>query len=185
MAVDLGDGTYAVQFKRNGTMMYVRVDADLPVGPWSGLNFAHPSAGGPMWVAIMEKAYAFFRTGAATYSSLNWGWTGAVMSDLGVANKTFSTGGATLFDTLTDALANNKAIAAVTGSTIGADVALVHSHAYTIVATSIDSNGAKYVELRNPWGFDGAGWDSNVNDGLVTVTWAQFQTYISSGSIQV
>ena len=30
MAVDLGDGTYAVQFKRGGTTTYVRVDGDLP-----------------------------------------------------------------------------------------------------------------------------------------------------------
>lgn len=29
------------------------------------------------------------------------------------------------------------------------------------------------VVLRNPWGYDGAGNDSNTADGLVTVTGAQ------------
>jgi hypothetical protein len=185
MAVDLGDGTYAVQFKRNGTTTYVRVDADLSVGSWNGLKYAYPSGGGSMWASIIEKAYAFFRTGAATYASLNWGWTGTAMNDLGVANKTVSADSTTVFDTLKNALANNKAIAAVTASTISSGTPLIGSHAYTIVATSIDSNGAKYVLLRNPWGSDGAGSDSNVNDGLVTVTLAQFQDCFTGGSIQV
>jgi len=83
MAVDLGDGTYAVQFGGGSTPTYVRVDGDLPTGPFSGLNYAHPSAGGPIWASVMEKAYAFYRTGSATYSSLNSGWTGAAFSDLG------------------------------------------------------------------------------------------------------
>ena len=45
---------------------------------------------------------------------------------------------------------------------------LIGSHAYEVVST----NGTTVV-LRNPWGVDGAGHDSNVNDGYVTVTAAQ------------
>src|SRR5205085_3623021 len=64
VAVDLGDGTYAVQFQRSGTT-YVRVDGDLPAGGWygNGLMYDHPGASGNLWLPIIEKAYAEFRTG--------------------------------------------------------------------------------------------------------------------------
>jgi hypothetical protein len=184
MAVDLGDGSYAVMFQRGGTTTYVRVDGDLPAGGFNGLAYAHPSGGGPQWEAIFEKAYAFFRTGAATYSSLNWGWTGSALADLGIATTTFTTGGGGLFSTLTTALAGGKAVAAITNSNVAASVPVVASHAYTVVSTSVVS-GTQYVTLRNPWGIDGAGSDSNPLDGLVTLTFAQFQSGFSSGSIQI
>ena len=120
MAVDLGDGTYAVQFKRMGVTTYVRVDGDLPEASWGGLLYNSPSGNGAIWASVMEKAYAFFRTGAGTYASLNSGWTGSVYSDLGVANTTFSTSGngTALFNTITQALANNKAVSIITNTTI-------------------------------------------------------------------
>jgi hypothetical protein len=183
MAVDLGDGTYAVQFKRSGTTTYVRVDADLSSGWWDGLKFAHPiSGGGAMWAAIFEKAYAYFRTGANTYASLNSGWTGSAFSDLGVTTTTFYTGNSSLFSTLTTALTNNKAIAAITNGTVKSDVPVIGSHAYTLVTTSVES-GVQYITLRNPWGFDGTGDDGNTSDGMVKITFADFQSNFAAGSV--
>src|SRR5206468_3855473 len=76
MAVDLGDGTYAVQFKRAGVTSFVRVDGDLPTGGWNGLAYAHPlTTGSAIWAPLMEKAYAYFRSAGNTFSSLNLGWT--------------------------------------------------------------------------------------------------------------
>ncbi len=184
MAVDLGDGTYAVQFMRNNTPTYVRVDADMPVANWGGLLYDSPSNGGAMWSAIMEKAYAYFRTAANTYASLNWGWTGSAMSDLGISTTTFYTGSNSIFSALTTALASNKAVAAITNTNIVGGAPIIGSHAYTVVSTAVQS-GVQYVTVRNPWGVDGIGDDGNPNDGLVTVTLAQFQANFSSGSIEV
>lgn len=185
LAVDLGDGTFAVQFKRSGVTSVVRVDADLPAGYWDGLKYAHPStSGGSIWAPIMEKAYAYFRTGANTFASVNWGWTGSAFSDLGVVTTTFSasTTASTLFSQLTNALTNNKAIAVISRSAITSGAPIVASHAYTIVSTSVE-NGIQYITLRNPWGYDGAGSDGNAGDGLIKLTLAAFQASFSSGSI--
>jgi hypothetical protein len=187
MAVDLGDGTYAVQFKRNGTTTYVRVDGDLPAGYWNGLKYAHPASGGPLWAAIMEKAYAVFRTGAATYASINSGWTGAALADLGVATSTFNTsasGAGSLFTSLTTALAAGKAVAAITIPGVPGGVPVIGSHAYSVVSTAVEA-GVQYLTLRNPWGTDGAGSDANPYDGLVKITLAQFVSAFSAGSISI
>ena len=183
MAVDLGDGTYAVQYKRGGTTTYVRVDGDLPNGYWNGgLAYAHPLGGGPIWAAIFEKAYAFFRTASNTYDSLNFGWTGSVFTDLGVANTTFSTWQSNLYNVLATALANHKAIAVITNSTVASGIPIIGSHAYSVVGVSTVS-GVQYVTVRNPWGVDGAGSDSNTNDGLGLISMTQFNAAFTSGSI--
>ena len=42
---------------------------------------------------------------------------------------------------------------------------------YTVMYVTCDSSGVvTSITLRNPWGYDGAGNDSNPYDGLVTVT---------------
>jgi hypothetical protein len=71
--MDLGDGTYVVQFKSGSTDVHVRVDGDLPSYSSSSLAFAGFGAGGSIWAAIVEKAYAMFRKGEATYQSLESG----------------------------------------------------------------------------------------------------------------
>ena len=42
--VDLGDGTYAVRFVRNGVTTFVRVDGDLPNN-----YYTHAGASGNIW----------------------------------------------------------------------------------------------------------------------------------------
>jgi hypothetical protein len=187
IAVDLGDGTYAVQFKRGGLTSYIRVDGDLPAGGWGGLDYAHPaSGGGAIWASILEKAYAFFRTGANTFDSLNSGWTGAALSDLGVNTTTFSTStpANTLFNQIAAGLANGHPIAAVTVSHTPAGSPIIGNHAYTVVSATVES-GAQFITVRNPWGYDGAGSDGNANDGLVKISLAQFIANFSAGSIAV
>jgi hypothetical protein len=48
-----------------------------------------------------------------------------------------------------------------------------------VVSVSTDANNVMWVTLRNPWGFDGTGSDSNPNDGLVTITMAVYQANVS------
>ena len=174
LGVDLGDGTYAVEFKRGGTTTYVRVDGDLPAnGPYAnGLEYAHPGASGDLWAPIMEKAYAEFRTGSWSYSSLDEGNFGTVLSDFGVGFKSLS-GGSSLYGSIVSALNSGKGVTVGTTSSITGNAPLIYDHAYTVTSAWTDSSGTQYVQLRNPWGFDGAGSDSNPSDGLVTLTVSQ------------
>src|SRR5205085_4339148 len=58
--LDLGDGTYAVQFNRDGRKVFIRVDADLPTWADGSLAYAHLGSQGSLWVAILEKAFVSF-----------------------------------------------------------------------------------------------------------------------------
>ena len=74
MVVDLGDGTYAVRFYRNGQPEYVRVDADLYWDPVSGKPiYAKLGRQESIWVPIVEKAYAFWRYQQGSYESISGG----------------------------------------------------------------------------------------------------------------
>jgi Calpain family cysteine protease len=97
MVVDLGEGTYAVRFYRNGQAEYVRVDADFyttsPYG--TTLTYAKLGQGGSIWAPVIEKAYAFWRTKQGDYPSINGGNGGlnkAHVSEelLGVLNPTIT-----------------------------------------------------------------------------------------------
>jgi hypothetical protein len=182
LAVDLGDGTYAVQFKRGGTTTYVRVDGDLPAGgPYAnGLEYAHPGASGDLWVPIMEKAYAEYRTGSWSYASLDEGNFGTVYSDFGVAYNTLnSSSPSALYGSIVSALNNGKGVTIGTTLSISGGTPLIYDHAYTVTAAWTDSSGTEYVQVRNPWGFDGAGNDGNSGDALVTLTVGQLsQNYL-------
>jgi hypothetical protein len=88
MVVDLGDGTYAVRFFRDGQEVYVRVDADL----WTengALEYANFGADGSLWVAIVEKAYAFFRKLQGTYASIASG-NGTLPNHLNLSRTTWT-----------------------------------------------------------------------------------------------
>jgi hypothetical protein len=187
MAVDLGDGTYAVEFQRNGVQTYVRVDGELP-GSGGGLDMARPGPTGDLWAPIMEKAYSYFRSAANSYNSLNYGWTGTAFSDLGLINTSIGTTGQTadqLYNQFSTALAAGKAITLSTNTTIVGNAPLIASHAYSLYAVTHDSSGNVVFELRNPWGYDGAGNDSNPSDGIVSLTLAQLQANLPYGSVTV
>src|SRR4029434_10803111 len=71
--VDFDDGTYGVHL---GTKFY-RVDADLAVANSSSTSpvYAKLGAQNSMWVAVAEKAYAHYRTGANSFASIEGGWS--------------------------------------------------------------------------------------------------------------
>ncbi len=167
--VQLADGSYLVQMFKGGQANYVHVDGSLPTWSWGAPAYANFGQGGSMWVAVMEKAFADFRTGANTYASLNSGWMTESFASLGVASTGFYSfaNAGQLMTTIASQLAANKAVT-IGINTPAQGAPLIGSHAYEVVST----NGTTVV-LRNPWGVDGAGHDSNVNDGYVTVTAAQ------------
>ncbi|HVX84351.1 MAG TPA: carbohydrate-binding protein [Phycisphaerae bacterium] len=185
MAVDLGDGTYAIQFKKGGTTEFVRVDGDLPAGgPYaSGLEYAHPGPSGNQWVEIFEKAYAEIGTGGWSYASLNEGWFGNVFANLGVTATSISVNnGSSLYSAVSSALASGKGVTLGTNPSVWG-IPIIGDHTYTVTKAYTDQWGTQYLTLRNPWGYDGAGSDSNTYDGYVTVAASQLAPFLMAGTI--
>ena len=174
--VDFNDGTYGVRF---GSRFY-RVDNDLPVSSSTSTSpaYAKLGASNSMWVAVMEKAFAHFRTGGNTYASIENGWSKEVNAALGST----SSGGKSIGSySSASAMANdifsrwNSYQAVTVGFTgLGMGVPLVDDHMYTVVSVQRNSSGVvTSITLRNPWGTDGVSIDANPNDGLIVVTPAQ------------
>ena len=182
--VDFDDGTYGVKL---GEKFY-RVDDDLPVNAGgSSPAFARFGGGNSMWVAVEEKAFAYYRSGQNSYASLEGGWGIEVNRALGSTtsgSKNFS--GYSSASALAEDLARRGA--AGEAVSIGvfarpAGVPLVTSHMYTFAGVVRNAAGAiTGVTLRNPWGTDGAGsTDGNPTDGYVTVSVANL--YACSATI--
>ena len=178
--VELGDGTYAVQFTKNdGSKAYVRVDGDLPVGSWGGTFYAALGSQDSIWAAVMEKAYACFRASegatsyVSTYENLDGGWMDEAFSDLGYKSTAVwsATDGTALLNQIKTQVDAGKAVTLATETAAGG-APVIASHAYSVVAVDTDDTGSATLLLRNPWGVDGAGSDG-ANDGYVRLTAAQ------------
>jgi hypothetical protein len=178
--VDLGDGTYAVQFLRGGRARYYRVDGDLPV-----LNgnpfYADLGHGGSTWVAIMEKAFAYGRFfDGGTYAVIDGGRIWEPYEFLGLQN--FEIWGNNATETLQ--MLQHQVLdlgRAVTVSTPDVDppagLHVVKSHVYSVDYVNWSSG---YIVLRNPWGqdyYNGFQTDSNPNDGYIVLTASVFFGY--------
>lgn len=170
LVVDLGDGTYAVQYQQNGVPVYVRVNGAFST------SYAHPGSSGDLWALVMEKSYAYIHTGANSYGSLNGGWMGTSWSELGIESSTEWIGKLSandLYEKVLNALNENRGITLGTNGSITHGTPLIGGHAYSLIGTSKDILGNYSFILRNPWGFDGVNSDSNPQDGLIKVTYLQ------------
>lgn len=186
--VDFNDGTYGV---RLGNSFY-RVDNDLPTLFGSSTTMAYASLGAEnsMWVAIIEKAYASYRTGLNTYASLNNGWSSEAAAAFGATN----TGEVAIDDHFSaTSLANtilthwNNYEAVTVGFTDNRygkylPYGLVNNHMYTVTAIQMDGGVVTSITLRNPWGVDtDLGTSDGSDNGYVTVTPAQL--FYLSGAV--
>jgi Ca2+-binding RTX toxin-like protein len=159
----LGDGTYAVRFyNQDATPTYVRVDGDLPTSNTGNLVYAGLGTEDSMWVAIMEKAWAFYRAYDGDWLSIEYGSSGSVFNALGIIGSTLlsvdSDYKAThdaddLWNYLLGELNAGKAVVAGTPDN---SPDLVDQHAYTVHSVLIDLSGQHWVCLRNPWGSAGS-----------------------------
>ena len=175
MIAPMGDGTYAVRFYSGTTAVYLRVDADLPTSG-SAPIYAGLGRDNELWVALAEKAYAFFRYGQNSYASIEGGWMGDVNRAVtGVASPNVSTSSmsaSSIATTISNYLSAGHALTAATWSTAGAP--FVGNHAYMVKSIET-SEGTTYVTVYNPWAWDGVSWDSNSGDGLLRMTIDQFK----------
>jgi hypothetical protein len=130
---------------------------------------------------VFEKAFAYFRTGANTYNSINSGFMGEVYTDLGVSSTVVFPGSDTasaFYNQISTALDNGEA---VTFGTASDPANLVGDHAYTLISVSVDGNGVAHYTVRNPWGVSGDSMENS--QGYATLTFAQMQANFYDGAV--
>ncbi len=166
MVADFGDGTYGVRLGNN----FYREDADLPTGSASSTNPTMAGLGreGSLWVAIVEKAYASYRTGANTYDSLSYGYqTDALraynLNSVGESYFAPSWNSAPVANSIFDHWNSHQSCSIGTGS-VPAGSKLVGSHVYTVVSVSRNAAGqVTSIMVRNPWGENDTNGNPYVN----------------------
>ncbi|CAA9412900.1 MAG: Alkaline phosphatase [uncultured Phycisphaerae bacterium] len=168
--VDLGDGTFAVRLRRGPASVYVRVDADLPTTADGNLAYANFGGGLSLWVPLLEKAWAAFRTGTGGYAAIDGGWMDESYKALGMAPASTMTGtGEAVLAAMAAALAAGKSVTYAVGDP-PAGSGLVGFHAYTVDRVTIGADGKPTsVTLRNPWAVDGHASADGADDGFVTI----------------
>jgi hypothetical protein len=122
----------------------------------------------------MEKAFAYFRTGANTYSSISNGWPSDVYSDLNVGSNSFNPGenflgimfhpDSSLFPECENDLWNGRP---VTLCTPDHPANLVGDHCYTLTGVETIS-GTHYYIVRNPWGDSGDSLENSQGYAVLT-----------------
>jgi Ca2+-binding RTX toxin-like protein len=185
--VDLGDGTYAVQFWNDGgSKQFYRVDNELPAqGHWngyfntSGIAYAQLGFNGDMWVPIMEKAFALFKGG---YDEIDGGFPDEAYDWMGrYDNTTKDVDDDDALQAVANALAAGKAVTVNTSFSVGGfslGDSIVVNHVYAVYSVDV---AAKTIKVYNPWGTDaGTGpgaFVQGANDGFVNFTFESFQNY--------
>ena len=167
---DNGVGQYDVSLWNGRQWVAVRVQFDGRTDETD----VRPTADYASWAIIMNRAWERFHgnTGASPADCLYA--LGRNSSTIFQNQMTTAT-----FDAIQSYLAAGRVVAA---GTVGSPSAsnLVDNHAYTVVQVGW-INGVRYVQLRNPWGVDGArSSDANSRDGLVWITWNQFVAKMSA-----
>jgi hypothetical protein len=153
------NGTYDVYLFNGKNFIDENVDGYLPTTSNGSLEYAKLGQDNDTWVAIMEKAFTYFRNTAqaASYTAINFGWPSEALADLGAVaiqnyNLSSLSGGYGLMNQVSSDLNSGLGVELATDSSAGP---LVSSHAYAVMNTYEDSSGNSYLLVRNPWGTDG------------------------------
>jgi hypothetical protein len=140
------------------------------------LSTAHADLGvdGSKWGKVATRAFAYARTGANTYHSLDWGWAADTMTRAGVLPTSYATNASTVMTTLMASLTHGIALVASSNSNTG-NTGIIPSHVYSIdaVRPNAASPEDSQIDLDNPWG----------GYGIVTISLRNFR--IAFGSITV
>jgi len=196
--VDFGDGTYGVHLGD----YFFRVDNDLVVNHAGDqrLNYTSLGKGGSVWAAVMEKAYADFRTlGSNSYPSIEGG------RSMDVFTNAFKSTGTQLFyinvgtpadpQAVSDEIVKMMARDPVTHKLINAatlgvfdalpSVPLVTGHQFVVLDYAFNDflGQVSSITIYNPWGIDGEPNPSNPNDGIITITLDQLVNGVA-GSLE-
>ncbi|MFN8672062.1 MAG: C2 family cysteine protease [Candidatus Sericytochromatia bacterium] len=169
MVKDNGDGTYNVNFKNRTIKVKAPTDVELAL-----------YANGGSWAPIIEKAYAVYRkdeqwfkddnaytasgSGGQEYEGIKVLGSGSYDDDI-LSFTSLST----TREKLQDALKNHKMIAG--GINSSNDFNLPKHHAYAIL--DYDPKTDK-VTIKNPWGHEEGKLLDDKNDGIFTMSLADF-----------
>jgi hypothetical protein len=174
-----GDGTYTVRFYHNNVADYVTVDSQLPANRSGTYLYANlgqniHSTSTPLWVALVEKAYAQMDES---------GWLRADVGDKG-HNSYDALSGGYMFDALHQvtnqptgyyyvdqtkftSLYNSGKLITFGSVDNPADKSVVGDHAYAVLSYNTKT---QQVTLFNPWGLN-----NGSAPGTVTLTFAQLK----------
>jgi hypothetical protein len=161
--VDNGNGTYTVTFYRDGKPVPVTVDGTLPTTEDGHGRFVHAQpdweAGGALWAAIYEKAYARFHD---SYGEIEGGWGDVALGELtGRPTHRSDPGEVSLDDVratldaglpVTVGTKNDKFLGIFGGNELVDDQKLVANHEYRVKQVTQTPDGHWTVVLVNPWG---------------------------------
>ena len=170
--------------QRGERINFYRIDADLPVYSWSSNTPVYAGFGtrNATWAPLIEKAMAFHRSGAGSYSSLdNGGWFDEMYSALGVSSSDRwpdeFTSAKNMLAAIEAELAHGKVVTIATRQiNEAAGSMLVGGHAYTVVRVIRNADGSRSAVLRNPWAVDGGNVPSGrAEDGYLTISAAQLK----------
>lgn len=193
-----GGNQYDVKLFRNGAWYFERVTFD---GTWSDVDAA-PSRGADGRTLSESWALLFQR---ARLQQFGLGWrTETTKAQWDAAN---ARSGYRLYDpvdalltftgrtpsssavnsgspqALQNALAQKKAVLATTPGATDPASGILGWHTYTITKV-FQEGGTWKVQVYNPWGMDGLGSAKDgKNDGVLTITWAQFTRNFNRYSI--
>jgi hypothetical protein len=154
--VDLGDGTYAVKYQGLFGPEYIRVDGNLPTVDGSELKYARLGAENSLWVAIMEKAFAFLRRNEGTYVSMDYGPATEVLNVFGYGGQrdTFSPSGMTatsLFNRIVSELdAGRAVIASSTPDSRDVVSNMRANHVFLVDRVETGADGVRRLVVRDP-----------------------------------
>jgi calpain family cysteine protease len=185
-----GSGVYDVKFYNNGKQVNEYVDSELPVyDGTSSLAYAKLGQDNSTWVAIMEKAFAVFRNGADNYAAIGTGgWMTEVYNDLGFANSSNAVNPLNLagdLGTIETDLAQGLSVTVATVQWFSSNIPLITDHAYSVDSVYYSSAQHEYyVEMRNPWGFVGAGGLA-ANNGYVSIPETDLSCFVVIDSARV
>jgi hypothetical protein len=174
-----GDGTYTVRFYHNGAADYVTVDSQLPATKagtylYDNLGQNIHNANVPLWVALVEKAYAQMNesgwlrsdlgdTGHNSYDALNGGYMFEALNQ--VTNQ--RTGYYSVDQSKFTSLFNAGKLITFGSVDTPLDHSVVGDHAYAVLSYNAK---AQTVTLFNPWGLN-----NGAAPGTVTLTWTQMK----------
>jgi Calpain family cysteine protease len=204
MIIDNGDNTYTVRFYNDRTLQaqYVTVDrrvalatvsdpdAGIETGnifgarPFGTLLPSNP-ANNPIWVPIVERAYAQYRqdpnqTGQPGYNAIGQGdnVTDPLTRVTGRRATSFFTTNIT-FEQIQTALAGGQFIEVGTpeGVQKATEGLIVDTHAYSLTNAYVTQSGEQRIVVRNPWGQDGYQSRDGRNDGFLDLSFEEFKTY--------
>jgi hypothetical protein len=159
----------------------------------SNLRYASLGAQDSMWVAIVEKAFTHYRTGANSYASLVSGWSREAFNAFGLRNvsgvglSSYTSAAAMASDLYTKWTQGfSLAVGSIVYNGEGGG-----NHEFTITGFVRNAAGTVTdIVIRNPWGrdalsdfdaFASGNGGTNANDGVFTVTVSQF--YNSGGFV--